>query len=123
MEGLVLNSQSTGNLCFKTDTFKEMKNLRLLKLHHVDLIGDFGHLSQELRWLHWQGFTGECIPGDFYMGNLVVFDLKHSNIKQVWNETKVRCRYFILKLQFDNYAVIVATINFIFCFKHLSLCS
>ncbi|CAL5195432.1 unnamed protein product [Lathyrus oleraceus] len=103
VEGLVLNSQSTGNLCFKTDTFKEMKNLRLLKLHHVDLIGDFGHLSQELRWLHWQGFTGECIPGDFYMGNLVVFDLKHSNIKQVWNETKLMKKLKILNLSHSKY--------------------
>lgn len=122
VEGLVMNSQSTSNDCFETDTFKEMKNLRLLQLHDVDLIGDFKHLSQELRWLHWQGFTGEYIPGEFYLGNLVAFELKHSNIKQVWNEAKVICRYFILKLKIEN-SVENSPCKFHFYFKHLSFCS
>ncbi|XP_058743466.1 disease resistance protein RUN1-like [Vicia villosa] len=103
VEGLVMNSQSTNNVCFETDTFKEMKNLRLLQLHDVDLIGDFKHLSQELRWLHWQGFTGECIPGDFNLGNLVAFELKRSNIKQVWNETKLMEKLKILNLSHSMY--------------------
>jgi hypothetical protein len=103
VEGLVLKLQSTSNVCIETDTFKEMKNLRLLRLDHVDLTGAFKYLSKELRWLHWQRFTREYIPDDFYLGNLVVFELKHSNIKQVWRETKVCCKYFILKLKFDNY--------------------
>lgn len=65
MEGLVLKSQSTENVSFNADSFKKMNNLRLLQLDHVDL------------------------TGDFYQENLVVFELKHSNIKLVWNETKV----------------------------------
>ncbi|WJX91838.1 hypothetical protein P8452_73559 [Trifolium repens] len=103
VEGLVLKSQSTSNVCIKTDTFKEMKNLRLLRLDHVDLTGAFEYLSKELRWFHWQGFTGEYIPDDFYLGNLVVFELKHSNIKQVWNETKLMEKLKILNLSHSKH--------------------
>jgi hypothetical protein len=88
VEGLVLKSQSTSNVDINT-TFKEMKNLKLLQLDRVGLTGDFGYLSQELRWLHWKGFTLESIPDEFNMGKLVVFELEHSNIQQVWNKTKV----------------------------------
>ncbi|MCH84292.1 TMV resistance protein N [Trifolium medium] len=89
VEGLVLKSQSTDRVFFSTNSFKRMKNLKLLQLDHVDLTGDYRNLSKKLRWVHWQGFTFNYIPDDFHQGNLVVFELKHSNIIQVWNETKV----------------------------------
>ncbi|CAJ2634981.1 unnamed protein product [Trifolium pratense] len=103
VEGLVLVSQSTSNVCIKTEAFKEMKNLKLLRLDHVDLTGAFKYLSKELRWLHWQRFTREYIPDDFYLGNLVVFELKHSNIKRVWNETKLMYKLKILNLSHSKY--------------------
>jgi len=89
VEGMVLKSQRTGRLCFSTDSFKEMKKLRLLQLDCVDLTGDYGHISKQLRWVDWQRFTFNFIPNDFDQGNLVVFELKYSNVKQVWQETKV----------------------------------
>nr|WIL60040.1 nodulation protein [Melilotus officinalis] len=101
VEGLVLTSQSTNSVDINT-TFKEMKNLRLLQLDRVGLTGDFKSLSQELRWLHWQGFTRECIPDEFYLGKLVVFELEHSNIKQVWKETKLLENLKILNLSHSN---------------------
>lgn len=89
VEGLVLKLQTTSRVIINTDSFKEMKKLRLLQLERVDLTGDLGYLSKQLRWINWQGFTFKCIPDDFYQGNMVVIDLKHSNISQVWKETKV----------------------------------
>ncbi|MCH83813.1 TMV resistance protein N-like, partial [Trifolium medium] len=89
VEGLIWKSQSNNNVFFKADSFRKMKKLRLLQLDHVDLTGDYVHLSQKLRWLHWKGFTGDRIPDEFYQKNLVVFELEHNNIEQVWNETKV----------------------------------
>jgi len=68
-----------------------MKNLRLLQLDCVDLTGDYGYISKELRWVHWEESTFSNIPDDLYLGNLVAIDLKHNNMKQVWNETKVEC--------------------------------
>jgi hypothetical protein len=66
-----------------------MKKLKLLQLDHAILTGDYHHLSKELRWIHWQGFTFNYIPDEFYQGNLVVIVIKYSSINQVWKETKV----------------------------------
>ncbi|MCH79812.1 TMV resistance protein N, partial [Trifolium medium] len=103
VKGLVFKSQSNSNVSFKADSFKEMKNLKLLQLGHVDLTGGYVHLSQKLRWLHWQGFTGNFIPDEFYQENLVVFELKHSNIKQVRSETKLMEKLKILNLSHSKY--------------------
>ncbi|CAJ2635007.1 unnamed protein product [Trifolium pratense] len=103
VKGLVLKSQGTGRVSFNTNSFKEMKKLRLLQLDRVDLTGDYGNLSKELKWVHWQGFTCNFIPDDFHQENLVVFELKHSNIKQVWNETKVLVNLKILNISHSRY--------------------
>jgi len=89
VEGLILKFQRTGRISFDTNAFQEMKKLRLLKLVGVDLIGDYGYISKQLRWIDWQRFTFNFIPNDFDQGNLIVFELKYSNVKQVWQETKV----------------------------------
>jgi len=89
VEGLVFKLQSSGRVCFSVNSFKEMKNLRLLQLDCVDLTGDYACLSKELRWVHWEQSTFNSITNDFYLGNLVVIDLKHSSIRRVWNENEV----------------------------------
>lgn len=81
--------ENTGRVHFSTYSFKKMKKLRLLQLDGVDLNGDYGNLSKKLRWLDWRGFTLNYIPDEFYQGNLVVINLKQSNIKKVWNKTQV----------------------------------
>ncbi|GAU30758.1 hypothetical protein TSUD_354830 [Trifolium subterraneum] len=89
VEGLILNLQRTGRVNISTNAFQEMNKLRLLQLDRVDLIGDFGVLSNQLRWVNWQRFSFKCIPDDFYQENLVVFELKYSNVRQVWKETRI----------------------------------
>ncbi|KAJ1427902.1 Leucine-rich repeat domain superfamily [Sesbania bispinosa] len=80
-----------------------MKKLRLLQLDCVDLTGDYGYLSKELRWVNWQRSTFRYIPHDFDLGQLVVIDLKYSNIQQVWKETKLLERLKILNLSHSRY--------------------
>ncbi|GAU37318.1 hypothetical protein TSUD_354750 [Trifolium subterraneum] len=103
VEGLVLKSQRTGRVCFSANSFKEMKNLRLLQLDCVDLTGDYGYLSKELKWVRWQRSTFNSIPNNFYLGNLVVIDLKYSNIRQVWNDTELLGNLKILNLSHSKY--------------------
>ncbi|KAI5423017.1 hypothetical protein KIW84_046142 [Lathyrus oleraceus] len=103
VEGLALKLQRTNRICFNAHSFNEMKNLRLLQLDCVDLTGDYGYLSKELRWIHWQQSTFNSIPNDFYLGNLVVIDLKHSRIRQVWNETELLGNLKILNLSHSKY--------------------
>ncbi|KAK2352679.1 disease resistance protein RUN1 [Trifolium repens] len=103
VEGLIFKPQITDTVCFSTNSFKEMKKLRLLQLDCVNLIGDYGCVSNQLRWIKWQGSTFNYIPDDFYQGNLVAMDLKHSSIRQVWNETKLLEKLKILNLSHSRY--------------------
>ncbi|XP_058746889.1 disease resistance protein RUN1-like [Vicia villosa] len=103
VEGLVLKVQRTSRVVLSTDSFKEMKKLRLLQLDHAILIGDYRYLSKELRWIHWQGFTFNYIPDDFYQGSLVAIDVKYSSMKQVWNETKLLDKLKILNVSHSKY--------------------
>lgn len=89
VEGLILNLQRTGRVSFSTNVFQDMKKLRLLQLDRVDLTGDLGYLSKQLSWVNWQRSTFRFIPDDFDQRNLNVFELKYSNVKQVWKEAKV----------------------------------
>ncbi|CAK8560083.1 unnamed protein product [Lathyrus sativus] len=103
VEGLALKLQRTNRVCFNAHSFNEMKNLRLLQLDCVDLTGDYGYLSKELRWIHWQQSTFSSIPNDFYLGNLVVIDLKRNRIRQAWNETELLGNLKILNLSHSKY--------------------
>ncbi|KEH15880.1 disease resistance protein (TIR-NBS-LRR class) [Medicago truncatula] len=103
VEGLILNLQIKGKDSFSTNVFQQMQNMRLLQLDCVDLTGEFAHLSKQLRWVNWQRSTFSCIPNDFHQGNLVVLELKFSNVKQVWKETKLLDKLKILNLSHSKY--------------------
>ncbi|KAL6328710.1 hypothetical protein AAG906_003396 [Vitis piasezkii] len=51
---------------------------------------DFEIPSYELRYLCWDGYPLDSLPSNFDGENLVELHLKCSNIKQLWQENKVR---------------------------------
>ena len=78
-----------------TKAFKKMKRLRLLRVYQnlennslisntIHLPQDFEFPSYELRYLHWDGWTLESLPSNFYGGELVALSLKYSSIKQLF---------------------------------------
>jgi hypothetical protein len=67
-----------------------MDKLKLLQLAGVRLSGDYRYLSKDLRWLCWHGFPLKCTPADFYQEQLVVVDLKYSNLERVWKKSQVQ---------------------------------
>ncbi|GAU30761.1 hypothetical protein TSUD_354860 [Trifolium subterraneum] len=103
VEGLILKLQRTAKFRFETNAFQEMKKLRLLKLDGVHLIGDYGLISNQLRWVDWQRSNFNFIPNDFEQGNLVVLELKYSNVKHVWQETKLLEKLKVLNLSHSKY--------------------
>ncbi|KAK2406112.1 hypothetical protein P8452_68477 [Trifolium repens] len=103
VEALILSMQRTGRVSFSTNVFQDMKKLRLLQLDSVDLTGDFGYLSKQLRWVNWQRSTFNSVPNEFDQENLVAFELKHSNVKQVWKETKLLPKLKILNLSHSKH--------------------
>ncbi|XP_010263244.1 PREDICTED: TMV resistance protein N-like [Nelumbo nucifera] len=98
IEGLILNLPREGELCLNGEVFEKMHNLRLLQLNYVNLPRGYEHFSRELRWLCWHGFTLKFIPTNFYLENVVVLDMQHSRIKQVWKEIKLLGNLKILNL-------------------------
>ena len=95
-QGLSLKLHSTSRDCFKARAFKKMKRLRLLQLDHVQLTGDYGYISKQLRWISWQGFRSEYVPNNFHMENVIAIDLRHSHLQLVWKQPQVIITCFFL---------------------------
>ncbi|ESW06208.1 hypothetical protein PHAVU_010G028900 [Phaseolus vulgaris] len=89
IQGLSLKLHSTSRDSFKAHAFKKMKRLRLLQLDYVQLIGDYGYFSKQLRWISWQGFPSKYIPNNFHMENVIAINLKHSHLQLVWKQPQV----------------------------------
>jgi len=89
VEALILYLSVLEDVNLKTEAFTNMKNLRLLQLNAVHLIGSYEHLSKELRWLCWHTCSLTFLPQNFHLENLVILDMQHSNLKQVWKKNKV----------------------------------
>ncbi|KAK7286726.1 hypothetical protein RJT34_21937 [Clitoria ternatea] len=97
IEGIALSMESTSKVCFHTKAFEKMKRLRILKLNHVKIRGDYKNLSRNLRWVYWRGFPSKHIPNDFDLQNVVAINLKHSEINLLWKKTQ-----FLRRLKFLN---------------------
>ncbi|KAM3327196.1 hypothetical protein P3S67_002322 [Capsicum chacoense] len=65
-----------------TEAFKQMKKLRVLIINELRISGDFMLLSKEIRWLSWQKCPLNYIPPDFPAANLVVLDMRGSDIEE-----------------------------------------
>ena len=85
----MLDPQASRNLFFSTEAFANMRYLRLLKVNKVHLNGSYEHLSTELRWLCWHNCPLKFLPHNFELDNLVILDMRYSNIKEVWEGIKV----------------------------------
>lgn len=92
IEGFSLDMGKGNKEKFKVEAFGKMRNLRLLKLNYVNLIGSFEHItSKELRWICWHGFPFNSIPSCFYQGNLVVIDMRYSGLIHPWTWRDSQC--------------------------------
>jgi len=81
--------RSPNDIDLRTDAFKNMTKLRLLKLNYVQLTGTYKNFPKSLVLLSWHGFPLKSIPIEFPLENLVSLDLRQSKLKQVWKETPV----------------------------------
>ncbi|XP_028751319.1 TMV resistance protein N-like [Neltuma alba] len=105
IEGLSLKLSQSEKMNFQTETFKNMKRLRLLCLDNVQLRGDYKYISRDLKWLCWHGFPVKYIPSNFYQQGLVAIDLKYSSLRQLWKEPQLLKMLKILNLSHSHYLV------------------
>ncbi|KAJ9675668.1 hypothetical protein PVL29_024538 [Vitis rotundifolia] len=125
IKGIFLDMSTSKQLQFTTEAFKMMNDLRLLKVHQdanydsavkywtlaglfemhlsqVHFCRDFKFPSQELRYLHWDGYPLESLPSNFYAENLVELNLRCSNIKQLW-ETELFKKLKVINLSHSQH--------------------
>ncbi|XP_050115658.1 disease resistance protein RPV1-like isoform X2 [Malus sylvestris] len=89
VEGLALPWGYSHGTAFSTEAFANMKKLRLIQLHEVELNGEYKHVPKELIWLRWRGCRLKSIPDDFFnQDKLVVLEMRWSNLVQVWEGSK-----------------------------------
>ncbi|KAK7286735.1 hypothetical protein RJT34_21946 [Clitoria ternatea] len=102
IEGLALKLERQSKVCFDTKVFEKLERLRLLKLNHVELVGDYKYLPQHLRWVNWQGFSLKHMPNNFDQRNVIAIDLKYSNINLIWKEPQLLERLKFLNLSHSS---------------------
>ncbi|XP_048133353.1 TMV resistance protein N-like [Rhodamnia argentea] len=61
-----------------------LPNLRFLQVKGIDMLGNFGNLLSELRWLSWEIKQNEFYAESFHFANLVVLNLSRSDIEDDW---------------------------------------
>ncbi|XP_021688607.2 disease resistance-like protein DSC1 [Hevea brasiliensis] len=95
IEGISLDLSTAREMHLESDAFAGMDHLRILKFYmsnssigcndkvHLPRRG-LQSLSDELRYLHWHKFPSKSLPSKFSAENLVVLDLPHSNVEQLW---------------------------------------
>ncbi|CAN0875548.1 Disease resistance protein RUN1 [Linum grandiflorum] len=93
-----------------TQSVARMQNLKLLHLSGVRFKGNYKNFPKKLVWLRWNGFPVEYIPNEMYLENLVVLDLRNSNLKYLWKVKKFMPVLKILNLNHSRY--LVTTPNF-----------
>ncbi|XP_021290085.1 TMV resistance protein N-like [Herrania umbratica] len=103
VEGLSLDvSARSEDVIVSTEAFAKMTNLRLLKINSVRCAsGCYENFSKELRWLCWHTCPLQVLPPNLHLDNLAVLDLRFSNVKKVWKETKFLHKLKILDLSYS----------------------
>ncbi|OIT35606.1 tmv resistance protein n [Nicotiana attenuata] len=82
VEVLKVDPETLKGVNLSTKAFEQLKNLRVLIINELHISGDFGLLSKKLKWLSWQNCPLRYIPSNFPSENLVVLDMRGSNMKE-----------------------------------------
>ncbi|XP_011013408.1 PREDICTED: protein SUPPRESSOR OF npr1-1, CONSTITUTIVE 1-like [Populus euphratica] len=92
VEGIFLDVSKIREIELSSTALKRMYKLRLLKIYNseagvkcrVHLPHGLEYLSEELRYLHWDGYPLTSLPCNFRPQNLVNLNLSSSKVKQLW---------------------------------------
>ncbi|KAL4594467.1 hypothetical protein ACB092_12G023200 [Castanea dentata] len=80
------------------EAFPKMPNLKLLIIHHVQLLHGPKHLSNNLRFLDWSEYPSKSLPSNFQPVELVELHLLYSKIEWLWKGTKYLDKLKLIKL-------------------------
>ncbi|KAM7469012.1 hypothetical protein LguiA_007195 [Lonicera macranthoides] len=91
IEGILLDPQHIQlrlqyKLKMGAEVFRKMAKLRLLKIHNTCILKGSDYLPGELRWIDWDKYPSNSLPTMFEAYVLVGLRLRHSRLKQLWDE-------------------------------------
>ncbi|XP_075648911.1 disease resistance protein Roq1-like isoform X2 [Castanea sativa] len=113
IQGLVLQLGELHKLekaHWNLEAFPKMPNLKLLIIHHVQLLPGPKHLSNNLRFLDWSEYPSKSLPSNFQPVELVELHLLYSKIEWLWKGTKYLDKLKLIKL--NNSLNLIATPDF-----------
>nr|XP_016508750.1 PREDICTED: disease resistance protein TAO1-like [Nicotiana tabacum] len=110
VEVLKVDRETLKGVNLSTKAFEQMKNLRVLIMDELHISGDLGLLSKKLRWLSWKKCPLKCIPSNFPAENLVVLDMRESDIQEFG--LNMQCCRSLKKLDLSRCKQLRSTPNF-----------
>ncbi|KAI9156822.1 hypothetical protein LWI28_012709 [Acer negundo] len=102
VEGIMLNKSKRQIPHLDGKSFSSMSKLRLLKISNVDHSKDLIYLSNELRFLKWDGYPSNSLPPTFQARKLFELNLCHSKIKYLWKGMKTFEKLKKIKLSYSH---------------------
>ncbi|KAJ6978184.1 disease resistance protein RUN1-like isoform X2 [Populus alba x Populus x berolinensis] len=103
-------SQASKDVVLSTTSFARMTSLQLLQFSGGQLLGHYEHVSEALIWLCWHKCSLRTLPHKFQLDSLVVLDMQHSEIRELWKKTK--CLNNLKVLDLSHSMFFVKTPNF-----------
>ncbi|KAI4367439.1 hypothetical protein MLD38_023177 [Melastoma candidum] len=89
MEAIKLVVPDNEEVFLNAKAFKRMRRLRLLIISNASIAGDFGYLSNNLRWVEWEGYPLPSLPLNFHPKKLVGLFLPNSHVKNLGERFEV----------------------------------
>nr|XP_023915577.1 TMV resistance protein N-like [Quercus suber] len=102
IQGLVLQLgelHKSEKAYWSLEAFPKMPNLKLLIIHHVQLLHGPKHLSNNLRFLDWSEYPSKSLPSNFQPVELVELHLLYSKIERLWKGIKYLDKLKLIKLK------------------------
>ena len=78
------------HLTASAKAFLKMTNLRLLKIHNLQLPAGLESLSDELRLLQWHGYPLKSLASSMEMDKTLEFNMCYRGIELFWKRIKVK---------------------------------
>ena len=97
IEAISLNMSSSNarDINLPPQAFAKMENLRLLKFYVSNVWHNRGNkvhafeglesVFTELKYLHWYGFPLKSLQPNFQSENLVILEMRKSNVEELWS--------------------------------------
>lgn len=69
---------------FTDQQFRDLSNVRYLRLESASLSGNFHNLLAKLRWLSWHNSSFDVTATNINLENLVILDLSQTEVEDDW---------------------------------------